>query len=113
MGADALLRGAQKEPGQKPLVEGNMGTLEYGADLDGELLAASVALVVTLSARQGRRFVYRPAIAAHAAIGPKQIFKILAGLGSVLKDWVVEFVCHVHIPSIVKRYRGWRAESSI
>lgn len=38
--ADALLRGTQEVDGLEHLVERDMGALKYGADLDGELLAA-------------------------------------------------------------------------
>jgi len=45
VGADALLGGTEKESSHQPFVRRNVAALKHGADHDGELLAASVALV--------------------------------------------------------------------
>ena len=44
VGAHALLAGGQQVRSEKPLVERDLGALEHGANGDGELLAAGVAL---------------------------------------------------------------------
>jgi hypothetical protein len=50
MGGNTLLRGREKEQGGQPLRERDFGTLEYGLDRDGELLANGASIILLVSA---------------------------------------------------------------
>src|ERR1700730_2732022 len=83
-----------------------MRTLKDGPDLDGELLAASVALEIAVAARDGGRPVNRAAVPADPSIGPEQAFEPCAGLCGILENLVVQRVRSGHglVPSFWKEY---------
>src|SRR5258705_3404502 len=113
MGRNALLGRAKQESGHQPLVEGNMRTLEHRADLNRELLAASVALVVALTPRDRRGLVHDATVTARAAIGPKQGFQPCARLVSVVENLVIQLACHWKSPYLRGLSALAHAESSI
>lgn len=85
--------------GQKPLVQRNVTALKESADSDAELLATRFALVKSIPNLVGLRefncFVDDATVRTHGAIGPAEFFEILAGLGFVCEDRVIESGFHV------------------
>ena len=92
VGADALLARHEQVHCQQPLVQRNLAALEHGADGDGELLAAIVALDDALADRAfGLRLdglatlrreplgIDRTAVRANRTVRPTQGFQMLAG----------------------------------
>lgn len=85
--AHALLAGAKQVIAEQPFVKGNLRAFKDGADGDGVLLAAIVALdqarAVLLAFKAGRG--ERTTMGAERAFGPADRFKMLAGFGFVVK----------------------------
>src|SRR5260221_8775153 len=92
MRAHAFLAGAHQEGRHQPFVERDMRALKQRTDCNRKLLAACVALIPAGTGADGRSFAEGAAMTADRAIGPKLSFKPFAGLGFVLKGFVVEFV---------------------
>ena len=85
MRAHALLGRAQQMVDQQPLAESNLGALKHGANGDGELLAAVIALDqsgAVMGALKARG-VERTAMRAERTIGPLNSFQMCAGCVSV------------------------------
>src|SRR5215210_4743844 len=111
MRAHALLAGAHQECRHQPFVERDMRAFKEGADRDGKLFAARVALIPAGTGAEGRSFAEGAAMTADRAGWPKLGFKPLARLGLVLKGLVVEFVRlgHWPLPSALNGIWGMRA----
>src|SRR4051812_16591359 len=93
MRADAFLARIEKVAGHPPLAEGNLAALEYGADRDGELALAAVAVEQTgtprLALQQRHVIVGRSAVRANGTIGPTHRFKRFACRDLVCEDGVL------------------------
>lgn len=85
--AHALLAGAKQVIAEQPFVKRHLRAFKDGANGDGVLLAAVVALdqprAVLLAFKAGR--VERTAVGAERTFGPADRFKMLAGFGFVVK----------------------------
>lgn len=88
MRANRLLARANQVHGEKPLVQRNFAIGKDGADDNGELLAAVLALPQAWARALALQFVVladNGAVRADHAIRPAQRFKVFAGFVGVLE----------------------------
>jgi hypothetical protein len=90
------LRGTEHVYCPQPILEGNLGALEYRADRHGELTTTCLAPVQTIAVgllhatylRDGGSTGSATDIRTHRTIRPPQLLKRHTGGGLVMEDWV-------------------------
>src|SRR5208282_1052168 len=90
VGAHALFARANHVDGVQPITHLDMAFLENGPDLDGEGLAAGIALVQADPIALGferAALIDNPAMRTHAAIGPKPRLNIGIGGSLIVEVW--------------------------
>ncbi len=93
--ADTLFARRHQSGGKQPLVQGNLGTLEYRSDRYRELVAAMAAVIKAGTMRLARQLadaIHSATMRAYRTFGPAHGFKVLAGGFWIVKAGFVEQV---------------------